>query len=452
MISAKRLIKLAKNWQKMAAIRRKRITLPRSTEDADIKSCSSSSVVEKGHFVVYSVDQKRFVLPLEYLKNEIVMELFNLAEEEFGLPGNGLLILPCDATFMECVIALIKRKPSKDMEKALPLSVARGRSSSSYLYQQETSQQMPIWISWILTGKMQPYPTLQFKAFSTESMTTRTSAVSNLLKPLTDRSITCGLYYDAWSCTWPVVPKPNKFDVEKKIGPLTITFHTCPTGDVPNDRSNFRTTRFCFPVVPTLSCFIQRTALGTFVFIYSPNLCFFISAAQQKLFSFLRFLHSLSSLVLKYSPLFYKGNKMISAKKLIKLARNGKNWLQLREKESHSREPLGMLTQTDATYHQLSRKYSADEMRFVLPLEYLKTEMVMELVKLAEEEFGLPSNGHLTMPCDAAYMEYAIGLIKGKASKEMETALLMSVVSGRCSSSSYIYPQETNRQLPMRGF
>ncbi|KAK8625300.1 hypothetical protein V6N13_090174 [Hibiscus sabdariffa] len=145
MISAKKLIKLAKRWQKMASIRRKRITLPRTTRDAEETGCSTSSVVDKGHFVVYSVDQKRFVLPLEYLKNKIVMELLNLAEEEFGLPGNGLLIMPCDATFMEYVIALIKRKPSKELEKALIMSVSTGRCSLSYLYQQEMSQQFPMY-------------------------------------------------------------------------------------------------------------------------------------------------------------------------------------------------------------------------------------------------------------------------------------------------------------------
>ncbi|MBA0799308.1 hypothetical protein Gohar_009832 [Gossypium harknessii] len=145
MVSAKKLIKLARKWQKMAAIRRKRITSPSAASDTDANSCSTSTAVEQGHFVVYSVDQKRFVLPLEYLKNEIVMEPFNLAEEEFGLSGNKALILPCDATFMEYVIALIKRKPSKDVEKALILSVASGRCSSSYLYQQETSLQLPLW-------------------------------------------------------------------------------------------------------------------------------------------------------------------------------------------------------------------------------------------------------------------------------------------------------------------
>ncbi|TYI87417.1 hypothetical protein E1A91_D04G133500v1 [Gossypium mustelinum] len=144
MISVKKFIKLARKWQKMATIKRKRITLSRTSGDVvDTTSCSTSSVVKKGHFVVYSTDEKRFVLPLEYLKNKIVMELFDLAEE-FGLSSNGALILPCDATFMEYVIALIKRKPSKAVEQALILSIASDHRISSSLYQQETSQQLPI--------------------------------------------------------------------------------------------------------------------------------------------------------------------------------------------------------------------------------------------------------------------------------------------------------------------
>ncbi|XP_022762258.1 auxin-responsive protein SAUR67-like [Durio zibethinus] len=146
MISAKKLIKLARKWQNLAAIKRKRITFSRTNGDDDTNSCSTPSMVEKGHFVIYSADEKRFVLPLAYLKNEIVMELFKLAEEELGHPSNGHLTLPGDAAFLEYVIGLIKRKASKDVEKALIMSVASGRcSSSSYLYQQETSQQLPIW-------------------------------------------------------------------------------------------------------------------------------------------------------------------------------------------------------------------------------------------------------------------------------------------------------------------
>ncbi|GLT86018.1 hypothetical protein SLE2022_041810 [Rubroshorea leprosula] len=142
MITARKLIKLARKWRKMAAIRRKRITLPRNfVGGVGANSCSTSSVVEKGHFVVYSVDQRRFVLPLEYLKKDIVRELFRLAEEEFGIPSSGSLTLPCDATFMEYVISLIKTHLTKEVEEALVMSIASGRcSSSSYLHQESRSQ------------------------------------------------------------------------------------------------------------------------------------------------------------------------------------------------------------------------------------------------------------------------------------------------------------------------
>ncbi|KAE8719165.1 Auxin-responsive protein SAUR62 [Hibiscus syriacus] len=81
-------------------------------------------MVEKGHFVVYSSDEKRFVLPLEYLKNKIVMELFQLAEEEFGLQGNEHITLPCDTALMEYVIGLIKRK-AYSKRHVVPLSYLR---------------------------------------------------------------------------------------------------------------------------------------------------------------------------------------------------------------------------------------------------------------------------------------------------------------------------------------
>ncbi|KAL4318947.1 hypothetical protein GQ457_18G018810 [Hibiscus cannabinus] len=145
MISAKKLTKLARKWKRLAAIKRKRITFSGTGGVVDTNSCSTSSMVEKGHFVVYSSDEKRFVLPLEYLKNEIVMELFELAEEEFGLASNEHITLPCDAALMEYVIELIRRKASKEVEKALVMSVARVHCSSlTYPYQQETSQQLPM--------------------------------------------------------------------------------------------------------------------------------------------------------------------------------------------------------------------------------------------------------------------------------------------------------------------
>ena len=147
MISAKKLIKLARKWQKLAALRRKRIAMPRNiaTVDADAERCSTSNTVEKGHFVVYSIDERRFVLPLEYLNDDIVKELLMLAEEEFGLLSNSPLTLPCDAGFMKYVIDLIRRRMSKDVERQVLMSMASIRcSSSSHPHQELTSQPLPI--------------------------------------------------------------------------------------------------------------------------------------------------------------------------------------------------------------------------------------------------------------------------------------------------------------------
>ncbi|EEF39755.1 auxin-responsive protein SAUR68 [Ricinus communis] len=163
MISAKKLLKLAKKWQKLAAIRRKRITSPNTIASVDSISCSTSTKAEKGCFAVYCADQKRFLLPLEYLNNEIIKELFDMAEEEFGLPSKGPLTFPCDAELMEYAISLaneksvhpghfvprskclIKTKVTRDVEQALLTAIASSCSSSfHHLQHQATTHQLPI--------------------------------------------------------------------------------------------------------------------------------------------------------------------------------------------------------------------------------------------------------------------------------------------------------------------
>ncbi|KAK2637430.1 hypothetical protein Ddye_032222 [Dipteronia dyeriana] len=145
MISLKKLIRMAKKWQKLVVRNRKRLSFPRTNRTVDAESCStssSSSMVEKGHFVVYSADQTRFVIPLKYLENSIIKDLFKMAEDEFGLPSSGPITLPCDAVFMEYAISLIRRRPEKNVEKALLLSLATGHClPSSYLHGQELNNQ-----------------------------------------------------------------------------------------------------------------------------------------------------------------------------------------------------------------------------------------------------------------------------------------------------------------------
>ncbi|KAL2904928.1 Auxin-responsive protein SAUR36 [Bienertia sinuspersici] len=48
---------MARKWHKITAASKKRISWPRS-------------VADKGHFVIYTIDGRRFTIPLEYLKSE----------------------------------------------------------------------------------------------------------------------------------------------------------------------------------------------------------------------------------------------------------------------------------------------------------------------------------------------------------------------------------------------
>ncbi|KAJ0960300.1 hypothetical protein J5N97_001871 [Dioscorea zingiberensis] len=91
---------MARKWQKVSSLKRK-ISSPRANECADFSACSTSSVAEKGHFFVYTSDRKRFMVPLAYLDNNIFKELLKISKEEFGLPGDGPITLPCDAASMD---------------------------------------------------------------------------------------------------------------------------------------------------------------------------------------------------------------------------------------------------------------------------------------------------------------------------------------------------------------
>nr|GLL25749.1 uncharacterized protein LOC110418099 [Ipomoea trifida] len=242
MISSKKLIKLAKRWQKFAAIRRKRISFPRLNDDAN--SCSTSTAANKGHFVVYTADQKRFVVPLSYLENEIIRQLLSMSEEEFGLPSDGPITLPCDAVFMDYIISLLSRGLSRELEIALLNSVTSYRCSSAPLHQEGSKKLIKLAKRW------QKFASIRRKRISFPS-----------------------LYDDADSC-------------------------------------------------------------------------------------------STSSAV-------NKGHFTI---------------------------------------------YTADQKRFVVPLSYLENEIIRQLLSMSEEEFGLPSDGPITLPCDAVFMEYIISLLTRGAS------------------------------------
>ncbi|KAL3339684.1 hypothetical protein AABB24_028341, partial [Solanum stoloniferum] len=142
-LSAKKLIKMARKWQKFAAMQRKRISFPRNDNDADSCSTSSSPIVDKGHFVVYTVDQAQFFVPLAYLKNEVIRQFLSMSEEEFGLPNGGPITLPCDSALMSYIISLIKKGVAAgDLRRVVLLSIPSCCCSTSSLHEESGSRQL----------------------------------------------------------------------------------------------------------------------------------------------------------------------------------------------------------------------------------------------------------------------------------------------------------------------
>ncbi|KAF8020529.1 hypothetical protein BT93_G1067 [Corymbia citriodora subsp. variegata] len=55
--------------------------------------------------------------------------------------------------------------------------------------------------------------------------------------------------------------------------------------------------------------------------------------------------------------------------------------------------------------------YTTDGGCFVIPLQCLCSNIFKELFKMSEEQFGLSGDCPITVPCDAASMEYIVSLV-----------------------------------------
>ncbi|RLN35932.1 auxin-responsive protein SAUR36-like [Panicum miliaceum] len=131
---------------------------------------------------------------------------------------------------------------------------------------------------------------------------------------------------------------------------------------------------------------------------------------------------------------------MISAKRIAQLA---KKW--------HRMAPLGRKRLTwhkeaDQCCTSVASKghcavYTADGARFEVPLAFLGTAVFAELLRMSQEEFGFAggNDGRITLPCDAAVMEYAMCLLGRGASAELEQAFL-STMAMPCHHASRAAP------------
>jgi hypothetical protein len=146
MISAKKLIKLARKWQEMAAIRREK-NCTATTRHKRLQHINNSW---EGSFCCVLCWSETVSASFKLsLNNEIVEGLLKLAEEKFGLPSSGHLTFPCDGKLMEYAIALIEQRVTRDVEKALLMSMASSHCSTSKdLHHQETCNQLSIFSFW----------------------------------------------------------------------------------------------------------------------------------------------------------------------------------------------------------------------------------------------------------------------------------------------------------------
>ncbi|XP_010428672.1 PREDICTED: auxin-responsive protein SAUR61-like [Camelina sativa] len=89
---------------------------------------------KKGYFALYTKEEKRFVLPLNYLNHPMLQVLLEMAEDEFGTTIDGPLKVPCDGSLMDHIIMLVKRSMSddnNDVEKSEVSSTCKGAPVSS---------------------------------------------------------------------------------------------------------------------------------------------------------------------------------------------------------------------------------------------------------------------------------------------------------------------------------
>ncbi|KAL1218774.1 Auxin-responsive protein SAUR66 [Cardamine amara subsp. amara] len=137
---------------------------------------------------------------------------------------------------------------------------------------------------------------------------------------------------------------------------------------------------------------------------------------------------------------------MMNTKKLIKMA---KKWQQ---RAALSRKRISFQRSSATSSSTTVEKgcfvvYTADKIRFAFPISYLSNPVVQELLKISEEEFGLPTEGPITLPFDSAFLEYLIKLVKRRMDGDTEKALIMSISSARCSLQLQEQQSSSTQQL-----
>lgn len=116
---------------------------------------------------------------------------------------------------------------------------------------------------------------------------------------------------------------------------------------------------------------------------------------------------------------------MINSKRLTELARKWEKMAAMEHRRIQSMATKGY-----------SAVYTAEYLRFSIPLEFLSKSVFRELLGMSKEEFGLPTSGPITVPCESGFLEYVMSLLRGHIPESLEKALLTSLATYHCSGFS----------------
>lgn len=116
---------------------------------------------------------------------------------------------------------------------------------------------------------------------------------------------------------------------------------------------------------------------------------------------------------------------MINSKRLTELARKWEKIAAMEHRRIQSMATKGY-----------SAVYTAEYLRFSIPLEFLSKSVFRELLGMSKEEFGLPTSGPITVPCESGFLEYVMSLLRGHIPESLEKALLTSLATYHCSGFS----------------
>ncbi|KAF3783222.1 hypothetical protein EJ110_NYTH18545, partial [Nymphaea thermarum] len=143
--------------------------------------------------------------------------------------------------------------------------------------------------------------------------------------------------------------------------------------------------------------------------------------------------------------------RMISRKGLVEMARTWAEYGNKRKKKNISwwsscSEEQQRKNNTRRPFCSLFSRWQKAH-GVMVPLSYLHLPIFQELLRMAEEEFGLDINGAIIFPCDSAFIEYVMFLLRRDLHREVENVLMALFSRQSCSASSSLPHSQPGQQV-----